>query len=155
MWALNKNPADRPEDADELDRRARGGAGGDPGGSAGERTGEHGGASAAAARPLGRRSRCRRRTSCAADPRAGALPLPCDGDAPAYRSAGPVDEPPDESAGGRWPWVLGLLLVLLLAGGGVAAYLLTRPAQVVVPPVSASRLNRARRSSRTPASRSA
>jgi serine/threonine-protein kinase len=37
-----------------------------------------------------------------------------------------------------------LLLALLLAGGGVAAYLLTRPAKRVVPPVTGQQLNTAR-----------
>jgi serine/threonine-protein kinase len=34
-----------------------------------------------------------------------------------------------------WPWILGLLILLLLAGGGVAAYLLTRPKKALVPAV--------------------
>ncbi|MGO9751733.1 MAG: Stk1 family PASTA domain-containing Ser/Thr kinase [Solirubrobacteraceae bacterium] len=43
----------------------------------------------------------------------------------------------EEKRGGArvWPWVLGILIVLLLAGGGVAAYLLTRPTKATVPPV--------------------
>ena len=32
-----------------------------------------------------------------------------------------------------WPWIVGIVVVLLLVGGGVATYLLTRPKQVSVP----------------------
>jgi serine/threonine-protein kinase len=42
------------------------------------------------------------------------------------------------------PWLIGLLVVLLLAGGAAAAYLLTRPAQATVPPVTGKQLNVAR-----------
>jgi beta-lactam-binding protein with PASTA domain len=46
--------------------------------------------------------------------------------------------------GGGWWWALAVLIALLLAGGGVAAYLLTRPKQVVVPAVVGEQLDIAR-----------
>ncbi len=48
---------------------------------------------------------------------------------------GPPGEPPEEQRRRlRWPWMVGLL-VLLLAAGGVGAYLLTRPTKRIVPKV--------------------
>jgi eukaryotic-like serine/threonine-protein kinase len=48
---------------------------------------------------------------------------------------GPPGEPPEEQRRRlRWPWIVGLL-VLLLAAGGVGAYLLTRPTKRIVPKV--------------------
>jgi serine/threonine-protein kinase len=55
----------------------------------------------------------------------------------------PEDQYPPERRR-RWPWVLLVLALLCLVGGGVAAYLLTRPAKVVVPPVTGEQFNTAR-----------
>jgi serine/threonine-protein kinase len=45
----------------------------------------------------------------------------------------------------RWmPLLIALLIALLVAGGAAAAYLLTRPAQATVPPVTGDQLNVAR-----------
>jgi eukaryotic-like serine/threonine-protein kinase len=137
MWALNKDPADRPADADqfiaalEQVRDAVAGPVGEitatmravsvgtdlvpTGYGVGEETGSHTGALLPAVD-------------------AGAL----YGNAPSARLDGDKLNRYD-GKGGRdgspiWPWLVGLL-VLLLVGGGIAAYLLTRPSKVSVPPV--------------------
>jgi serine/threonine-protein kinase len=63
--------------------------------------------------------------------------------APGNGAAILTEEPPPEELErrrGRWPWLL-LLLLLLLIGGGVTAYLLTRPKEVIVPPVTGESLS--------------
>jgi serine/threonine-protein kinase len=124
LWALNKNPADRPADAEhfivvleQIKEQI-------VSGSRGERT-----ASFAAV---------------------GAVP-PSDGGVPdvalvaaeaaALDAEQPSSHEPDEEQGRRrwWPWIV--VLLALLAGAGVAAYLLTRPVTKVVPTVVNESLN--------------
>src|SRR4051794_12088146 len=111
LWALEKDPRRRPADADQflaaLDEvRARLGADGGP--------------STAAFAAV-----------AAADVPVAPPVLPVGtGEVEAV----PADEPEEHERRG-WRWLLVLLLVLLLAGGGVAAYLLTRGKQVLVPRV--------------------
>ena len=127
MWSLNKNPADRPADADQfiaaLDQvRESLLAGG-----SGEIT------ASMAVVPVG---------VAAAGERGSAALLP------AAEGFGVYAAPPqqangggeghgdqddrDDRGGGVWPWLLGFLLLLLLAGGATA-YLLTRPTKVSTP----------------------
>src|SRR4051812_27295075 len=67
------------------------------------------------------------------------LPVPAAYVTDAYATAAPPVypaeplPPDDEHAPRRWPWIL--LVVLLVLGGAIAAYALTRPAQVAVPNV--------------------
>jgi beta-lactam-binding protein with PASTA domain/predicted Ser/Thr protein kinase len=140
LWALNKNPADRPTDADQLIAALEAARGAILGGERGQRTasmaalaavggvgGAHGAAAASGVPP---------QTAIAAYRR------PAVDDTGSYLvEEERRDDPPHEPR--LWPW-LALLLVLLLAGGGVAAYLLTRPHQRVVPPVTNQTLNTAR-----------
>jgi serine/threonine-protein kinase len=141
MWALNKDPADRPADADQFIaalEQVRG----------------------AAAGPVGEITATMRAVSVGTDlvPAATttAPGLPGSEDPGAYTGSllpvagvyggvpGPgingdklsrYDEDKHGSSGSPiWPWLVGLL-VLLLVGGGVAAYLLTRPGKVSVPDV--------------------
>jgi serine/threonine-protein kinase len=56
----------------------------------------------------------------------------------------PPGSAPDERRRRLWPWVVGVLVLLALAGGGVAAYLLTRPKQVLVPRVVLDQVDTAR-----------
>jgi eukaryotic-like serine/threonine-protein kinase len=125
MWALNKNPVDRPANADQfitaLEQARTAIQSGEPGqrtasmaALAGVAAGRYAAAAAVSAPPA------------APPPRTGSFDVIDTG----YE---PVDEePPHRRA--LWPWLV-LLLVLLLAGGGVAAYLLLRPVKEVVPGV--------------------
>jgi serine/threonine-protein kinase len=127
MWALNKNPIDRPANADQFITALEQAKAAIQSGERGQRTtsmaalagvaaGRY--AAASAVKPL----------PTAPPP----TPLYGDnGDAVIYE--GPYEEPPPERRR-LWPWLV-VLLVLLIAGGGVAAYLLTRPAKSVVPGV--------------------
>jgi serine/threonine-protein kinase len=128
MWAMNKNPADRPHDADQFITALEHAKAAIVSGESGQRTAAMAavsalaGAGAAAGAPA---------TAVAGAPPAP-VPLPplIDGDG-AYAGG----EGPDGRDRRAWWWALAVLIALLLAGGGVAAYLLTRPKQVVVPGV--------------------
>jgi serine/threonine-protein kinase len=136
LWALNKNPADRPADAEQFINVLEQVRESMQSGLRGEVT-----ASMAVV---------------AADPAAGTLPTTVmpggappgldmvppaivDGVAYPYGDDGhPPGKPtgPDDRDESRiWPWVLALVVLLLIAGGGATAYLLTRPTKVVVPNV--------------------
>ena len=127
MWALNKNPVDRPANADQFITALEQARSALLGGDRGERTAS---LPALAGVAVGRYAAA---AGAISNPPAAAPPQP-----PTYYDgtytvldAVPGDEPPDR---GRrlWPWLVALL-VLLLIGGGIAAYLLTRPAKVAVP----------------------
>jgi serine/threonine-protein kinase len=144
LWALNKNPADRPQDADQFIAALEGAKAAILSGEPGQRTASMaalagvGGpvVGAGLAAPPG--ANVAAGSPAPAPPALGVYPvLPFD--------EPPAGPPPPEQRRRRnpWPWVA-LLLALLLAGGGVAAYLLTRPAKRVVPPVTGQKLNTAR-----------
>jgi eukaryotic-like serine/threonine-protein kinase len=139
MWALNKNPADRPADADQFIAALEHAKAAIVAGKAGQRTTSM--AAVAAVAP------------------GAAVPVPATASkagpetaAPDAQQAAAVDgggPPPAEPETPRkrrrrsiWLWVA--LAVALLAAGGAAAYLLTRPAQVVVPPVVGEQFDIAR-----------
>jgi eukaryotic-like serine/threonine-protein kinase len=134
MWALNKNPADRPKDADEFVAALEQAKAAIVSGGSGQRTASIAALSAAAAgsAPI--------RATDYLPPPADPWPV-----APLVPAAdGHDDEPPDdERRSNPWPWIA-LLVALLLAGGGVAAYLLTRPTKAVVPKVVLDQLSTAR-----------
>jgi eukaryotic-like serine/threonine-protein kinase len=127
LWTLNKDPADRPADADQLIT-----------------------ALTRVRELIVSESRGQRTSSMAA---LGVIPV--DGGAAPLEPPAPVapwdgaedgagwQEEPYERRRRWWPWLVALL-VLLLVGGGVAAYLLTRPAKKVVPTVTGQLLNNAR-----------
>ncbi len=126
MWALNKNPADRPQEADQLILALEQAKALILAGASGQRT-----ASIAALAGVGVGAAM----AGAATPLAEPPVTPPPGD---VNGAGVLAEesPPDEEKRqrSRWP-ILILLLLLLLAGGAVAAYLLTRPVKKPVPAV--------------------
>ena len=132
LWSLNKDPADRPADADQFIMAL-------------EQVRE------AMAAPAGEVTASM--TTIAA---AAAVPAALMGAADAAAAYGdtagaPYDETgaygngaaPDDTAKKRqkddgsryWPWLIALIALLVIAAGGVTAYLLTRPAKAVVPNV--------------------
>ncbi len=132
LWVLNKNPADRPVDADQLItvlehcREALT--------SAGE--GQHTASMAAVA-------------AAGAAAGAGAAiaggALAADPTTNGSGEMAAVAAPP-ESGSRRWvPWALAALVLLLVAGAAAAAYFLTRPNQSLVPKVTGEQLRLARK----------
>ena len=132
LWALNKNPADRPADADQFIvalEQARDA----PDVTSAEVT--------ASMRAVSVPS-----YAGAGPGLTAAAPVPMRPISSSLVPYGPLEsaESSVERGGGHdrnhddrhrapiWPWIVGLL-VLILIGGGVAAFLLTRPKHVVVP----------------------
>jgi eukaryotic-like serine/threonine-protein kinase len=121
MWALNKNPADRPQQAEEFITALQRAKESILAGRRGERT-----AAMAAIAGVGA-YKATAATATAEPPRHDYVVT----DEPIL----PPEEPAyDPEHGSRWPW-LALLIVALLIAGGVAAYLLTRPVKAIVPAV--------------------
>ena len=134
LWVLNKNPADRPADADQLItvlehcREAISSAG-----------------APASTPPAWPRWPPRRRRR-APGRRSPARPWPPTSTAHPRRTNGSGEMsavPPARgaraaAAGRCGPWVL--LVVLLIAGAAAAAYFLTRPKQVLVPTVTGEQI---------------
>jgi eukaryotic-like serine/threonine-protein kinase len=131
LWVLNKDPADRPVDADQLItvlehcRQAIASAG------AGQHTASMA-AVAAAGAVAGDSAAITERAIRAYRVTNGTGEVPAVG--------GPEDERPRRR--GPWGWIL--LVVLLIAAAAAAAYLLSRPRQVAVPDVTGDSLPVAR-----------
>ncbi len=123
LWALNKNPADRPQDADALINALEAVKEGILAGARGERTASF--AALAAAIPVV--------AVAPADPTPPGL-TPPPGEVPVVAAGVPPDEPPPPLRGNRYWWAW-LLALLILAGAGAGAYLLTRSDTKVVPTV--------------------
>ena len=137
LWALNKNPADRPLDADQFItalEAAKAAILGEPG----QRT-----ASMATLAAVGGAAGAYAGAAAGATPQdaAAAYRRPSYEDTGPYETEPPHEPPPREAS--LWPWIT-LLIVLLIAGGAVAAYLLTRPQKRIVPAVTNQSLNTAR-----------
>jgi eukaryotic-like serine/threonine-protein kinase len=134
LWVLNKDPADRPVDADQLItvlehcREAIASAG------AGQHTASMA-AVAAAGAAAGANAAITDRAM-----RAYRTHPPSNGTGEMAAVAGPEEEPPRR----RRPWGWVLLVLLLIAAAAAAAYLLSRPKQVLVPTVTGDSLPVAR-----------
>ena len=136
MWGLNKNPVDRPANADQFITALEQAKAAILSGDRGQRTAS---LPALAGVAAGKYAAAPALTAPAA------APPPARGDTLGGVVVGPFPEheyPPQHRR--RWPWVLLVLGLLCLAGGGVAAYLLSRPAKVLVPPVTGEQFNTAR-----------
>ncbi len=123
LWALNKNPADRPQDADAMIEALEAVKQRILAGARGERTASF--AALAAAMPI------------APVPPADHAPpghTPPPGELPVIAAAVAGEEPPPPLRGNRYWWAW-LVALLLLAGAGAGAYLLTRPDKKIVPTV--------------------
>jgi beta-lactam-binding protein with PASTA domain len=154
LWALNKDPADRPQDADAFinvlegirESLLAGGGGGQVTASmAALSAGALGGAAGAAlggaaAADTGPRPRVQLGSQYLAYPSTALHPA--TGESGALPAVGPVVPPPEDPRGDRprsgwsraWPWLLGLLVALAIAGG-VVAFVVTRPSKGTVPVV--------------------
>ncbi|HTU84063.1 MAG TPA: Stk1 family PASTA domain-containing Ser/Thr kinase [Solirubrobacteraceae bacterium] len=127
MWALNKNPVDRPANADQFIAALEQARTALLSGERGQRTASMPALAGVAA------GRYAAAAAAVTTPPAVPPPPPAG-----YYDGGDsfVEPPPEEEEPPHrrrlWPWMVALL-ILLLAGGGVAAYLLTRPAKVAVP----------------------
>jgi eukaryotic-like serine/threonine-protein kinase len=131
LWSLNKDPADRPADADQLIEaleQVREALAAPPG----EVTASMRAIAGGAVVPLTDYTQTGLvPASEAAGAYGGAVGLAFNGDR--------LDRYDDDDRHERrkspvWPWIVALV-VLLLIGGGVAAYLLTRPKKVLMPTV--------------------
>jgi serine/threonine-protein kinase len=134
MWGLNKNPLDRPKNAEEFISALEAARSAIEIGGDGEKTRSM----AAVAVPVG-----------GAPPATPVVPevLPAVAPMPLSHGleAGVPPPPPPFERRRRDPWAwVALLLALIIVGGAVAAYLLTRPHKVVVPNVVSEQLNTAR-----------
>jgi len=134
MWGLNKNPAQRPKDADEFIAALEAVRASIASGAEGQRTAAMAAVGAPPLPPLG-------------PPADGPLGYVADPSAPAPpvlpAEPPPAGPPPEEDRRrSPWPWVA-LLVALLIAGGAVAAFLLTRPSRVTVPNVVQDQLSTA------------
>jgi eukaryotic-like serine/threonine-protein kinase len=128
MWALNKNPADRPQEADQLILALEQAKGLIVSGASGQHT-----ASMAALAAVGVGGPMAAGAAPPLSPPSGITPPPGDGNGAVVVGEPPPPASEERRRRRRWPWVVALLA--LLAGGAVAAYLLTRPVKKVVPAV--------------------
>jgi beta-lactam-binding protein with PASTA domain len=151
LWALNKNAADRPQDADAFinvlegirESLLAGGGGGQVTASmAALSAGALGGAAAGAAlgADTGPRPRVQLGSQQLAYPSTALHPA--TGESAVLPVVGTVVPPPDDPRGEgprsgwsrAWPWLLALVVLLAIAGG-VVAFLVTRPTKATVPTV--------------------
>jgi len=132
LWALNKDPADRPADADQFITVLEQVREAIVSGATGNVTASMPIVSAATGATMALSRVPPTPSPTALVPYGATLP-PALVEPPlttSYNGAG-GDE---RRRRNLWPWLLGLLILLMLAGGGVAAYLLTRPpAKATVP----------------------
>ena len=148
LWALNKNPADRPADADQFVialEQARAAILVRTGGQRTSSMAALGAGEAFAAGAIGAAAvtdAVAAYRAAAATGQASPAAIQTDGNGTPYA---PTEHaaPPEHPRRRRWIWAAVLLGLLLFAGGGVAAYLLTRPVKKVMPNVVYQTLNTA------------
>ncbi len=127
LWVLNKNPADRPTDADQLITALENAKISIESAAAGENTARMAAVAALAAAGAG--------GGGALGALAATAPAPYPEQS---ANGGGVTEDRERYRRDRnpWlPWLIGLLVLLLVAGAAAAAYFISRPKQRVVPAV--------------------
>jgi serine/threonine-protein kinase len=133
LWVLNKNPGDRPTDADQLIAALENAKASILSGAGAQNTASMAAVAAGAA------------AATASGAAVGALALPEPAPYPDTSSNGsgdPNGQRPDDERRRLWlPWLIGMLVLLLIAGAAAAAYFVSRPKQRVVPPVTGFQLN--------------
>ena len=133
LWVLNKNPSDRPANADELITALEHAKVSIQSGAAGQDTARMAAVAALAATGAGGGGAL----GALLAPDAAPYPEPSTNGASADDG-----EPPEDGRRRRWlPWLIGALVLLLIAGAAAAAYFISRPKQVVVPTVTDLQLN--------------
>jgi eukaryotic-like serine/threonine-protein kinase len=139
LWTLNKNPADRPVDADQLITVLEHCRASIEAGGAGQNTASMAAVAAGAAAGLptagvlAEAAAAYEAAAAASDARNGT----------GEHATGEEGEP--ERQRPAWvPWAWGLLVALLVAGAATAAYFISRPKQYPVPRVTGLQLNVAR-----------
>jgi serine/threonine-protein kinase len=139
LWAMNKNPADRPADADQFVSVLEQARAAIVARASGQRTASIA-ALAGAALPLSAPSVAVSDMGVYPLPEAVPAPLPLtNGDRGAAALSAPRGAPPRRRR--IWPWLLAAVAVLALAVAGVAAYLHARPTKVVVANVVLEQVN--------------
>ena len=132
LWTLNKNPADRPTDAEQLITVLEHCRDAIVAGQAGQHTASMAAvaASAAAGMPVEGMQQLQPQPMPGGGPESGGS-TNGSGQLPAVTDPGNAEPEPRRR---RWlPWLLGVLVLLLVAGAATAAYFLSRPKQRVVP----------------------
>ena len=136
LWVLNKDPNDRPANADELIAALEHAKVSIRSGAAGQDTARMAAVAALAATGAGGGGAL----GALLAPDAAPYPEPSTNGASANDG-----QPPGDGRRRRWlPWLIGALVLLLVAGAAAAAYFISRPKQEVVPPVTGLQLNVAR-----------
>jgi len=131
MWTLNKNPTDRPGTADELISALEHAKAEILSGDSGQRT--------TAMTALAGAGAGAGLTRMAAAPPPPVPPVPEE-----VAFVPPPPEDPEGRRRNRWPWVAALIALLAVGGIVAAVLLLTKAAQVTVPPVIGEQFDTAR-----------
>jgi beta-lactam-binding protein with PASTA domain/predicted Ser/Thr protein kinase len=145
LWTLNKNPSDRPADADQLITVLEHCRAAIVAGAAGENTASMAAVAAGAAAGLPTQGAIAQAVSAY---EAGQATSAGNGNGTGEHGVsgdedGDEEEPPERGRG--WvPWAWGLLVALLIAGAAVAVYFISRPKERSVPRVVNVQLSVAR-----------
>jgi beta-lactam-binding protein with PASTA domain/predicted Ser/Thr protein kinase len=145
LWTLNKNPSDRPTDADQLITVLEHCRAAIVAGAAGENTASMAAVAAGAAAGLPAQGSVAQAVSAY---EAGAATRAGNGNGTGEHATEDGEDGEDGEDEGRrgWvPWAWGLLVALLIAGAAVAVYFISRPKQHPVPRVVRVQLTVARR----------